>query len=81
VESRQSNQPNPEKELFFEKEGYWDEEDVSDQDGLLDLEVEDDNSEGLDFLHEAHQALNKLAQKTHTRSRIDRQPRRADNWH
>jgi hypothetical protein len=79
VDSRQPNQPNHEKTLFFEEDGYWDEDD--DEFGDSDLDLEDEESEGAEFLHEAHQALNKLAQKTHTRAQIDRQPRRGDIWH
>ena len=78
MDSRQPNEPNPEKTLFFEEDGYWTEEDDSEG---ADLDLEDEESEGAVFLNEAHQALNKLAQKTHTRSRVDRHPRRADSWH
>lgn len=78
MDSRQPNQPNPEQTLFFEEDGYWNEEEDSEESSL---ELEDEESEGAVFLNEAHHALNKLAQKTHTRSKVDRHPRRADNWH
>jgi hypothetical protein len=36
--------------------------------------------EGALFLEEAHEALNKLSQKTNKRGKLMKQPRRAESW-
>ena len=36
--------------------------------------------DGVLFLEEAHEALNKLSQKTNKRGRLMKQPRRAESW-
>jgi hypothetical protein len=82
VKSNQPEPPDHNQSLFFEEEGFWEEDDELDETALdLDLDLDkDDLPVGINFLHEAHEAINKLTQKTHTRARIDRRPRRADTW-
>lgn len=43
----------------------------------LDLDAEGD---GIVFLEEAHEAINRLSQKTNKRGRLMKQPRRAESW-
>jgi hypothetical protein len=45
------------------------------------LDVEGKEGDGILFLQEAHQALNKLSQKTNNRGKLMRQPRKAESWH
>lgn len=45
---------------------------------LMAYDVEDE--EVTVFLEEAHEALNRLSQKTNKRGRLMRQPRRAESW-
>lgn len=45
------------------------------------LNFEGNASDGILFLEEAHQALNKLSQKTNNRGKLMRQPRKAESWH
>jgi hypothetical protein len=45
------------------------------------LDFEGITGEGILFLEEAHQALNKLSQKTNNRGKLMRQPRKAESWH
>lgn len=44
----------------------------------LDLDVQ--TGEGVEFLDEAHEALNRLSHKTNKRGRLMKQPRRAESW-
>ena len=77
-----SRQPDHEKSLFFEEEGFWEEDEALDEPALdLEIDIEESPLAGVEFLHEAHEAVNRLAQKTHTRAKVDRHPRRADSWH
>lgn len=65
--------------------GIWD--DIFDLDGDMDddteapLSLEGQEGEGIVFLEEAHEALNRLSQKTNKRGRIMKHPRRAESWH
>ncbi|WP_373532381.1 hypothetical protein [Vampirovibrio sp.] len=45
------------------------------------LDFEGQQGDGILFLEEAHQALNKLSQKTNNRGKLMRQPRKAESWH
>ena len=66
-------------------EGKWD--DIFNLDGESDdemeasLGLEGQEGEGILFLDEAHEALNRLSQKTNKRGRIMKHPRRAESWH
>lgn len=44
------------------------------------LEFDGQQGEGILFLEEAHEALNKLSQKTNKRGRLMKQPRKAESW-
>lgn len=44
------------------------------------LNLDAQTGEGIEFLDEAHDALNKLLQKTNNRGKLMRQPRRAESW-
>lgn len=44
------------------------------------LELEGQEGDGVMFLNEAHEALNKLSQKTNKRGRLMKQPKRAESW-
>ncbi len=44
-------------------------------------EYTDENNEGIVFLEEAHEALNKLSQKANKRGKQMKLPRRAESWH
>jgi len=44
------------------------------------LELEGQEGDGVLFLEEAHEALNKLSQKTNKRGRLMKQPKRAESW-
>lgn len=60
-------------ELFnFDNEG--------DEEFMEPLDLEGQEGEGVMFLEEAHEALNKLSQKTNKRGRLMKQPRRAESW-
>jgi hypothetical protein len=65
--------------------GIWD--DIFDLDGDINDETEaplgltGQQGEGIVFLEEAHEALNRLSQKTNKRGRIMKHPRRAESWH
>src|SRR5690349_19206812 len=59
-------------ELFsFDNEG--------DEGFMEPLDLEGQEGEGVMFLEEAHEALNKLSQKTNKRGRLMKQPRRAES--
>lgn len=57
--------------------------DNDDHEGLSDetLDFEGQEGEGILFLEEAHEALNKLSQKTNNRGKLMRQPKKAESWH
>jgi hypothetical protein len=59
------------------RKGNWGE--LFDVDGLdvMDLDGAD---EGILFLEEAHEALNRLTQKANKRGGLMKQPRRAESW-
>jgi len=65
--------------------GTWDEIFNFDGDHDDELEgslgLEDQDGEGIVFLEEAHEALNRLSQKTNKRGRVMKHPRRAESWH
>ncbi|WP_303673865.1 hypothetical protein [Vampirovibrio chlorellavorus] len=62
--------------------GKWAELFNFDDDVLDDsLGLGDEAEEGILFLEEAHEALNKLSQKANTRGKLMRQPRKAESWH
>lgn len=62
--------------------GKWGELFNFDDDVLSDsLGLSDEAEEGIMFLEEAHEALNKLSQKANTRGKLMRQPRKAESWH
>ena len=65
--------------IFFEgeDEGKWEDEDL---DFPLELELDNATGDGVELLHEAHEAINRLSQKTNKRGRMMRQPRRAESW-
>ena len=42
--------------------------------------LEKGEGDGVLFLEEAHEALNKLSQKTNKRGKLMKQPRRAESW-
>lgn len=44
------------------------------------LGLDGQEGEGILFLEEAHEALNKLSQKTNKRGSLMRQPRKAESW-
>lgn len=44
------------------------------------LDLEGQEGDGVLFLEEAHEALNKLSQKTNKRGRLMKQPKRAESW-
>jgi hypothetical protein len=44
------------------------------------LGLEKAEGDGVLFLEEAHEALNKLSQKTNKRGKLMKQPRRAESW-
>jgi hypothetical protein len=44
------------------------------------LNLEGQEGDGVMFLEEAHEALNKLSQKTNKRGRLMKQPKRAESW-
>lgn len=62
--------------------GKWDELfDLDLQQGLeLSSELSPEAEEGIVFLEEAHEALNRLNQKANKRGGLMRQPRRAESW-
>lgn len=45
------------------------------------LDFEGQQGEGILFLEEAHEALNKLSQKTNKRGSLMKQSRKAESWH
>jgi hypothetical protein len=45
------------------------------------LGLENAEGEGIEFLEEAHEAINRLSQKANKRGRLMKQPRRAESWH
>lgn len=57
--------------------------DNDDNEGLVDemLDFEGQQGDGILFLEEAHEALNKLSQKTNKRGSMMKQPRKAESWH
>lgn len=65
--------------------GTWDEIfnfDGDNDDELTEsLGLEGQDGEGVMFLEEAHEALNRLSQKTNKRGRVMKHPRRAESWH
>ncbi len=53
-----------------------------DEDSMDDtLGLAGQEGEGILFLEEAHEALNKLSQKTNKRGSLMKQPRKAESWH
>ena len=44
------------------------------------LGLDNDEGEGVEFLDEANEAINRLYQKTNKRGRLMKQPRRAESW-
>jgi hypothetical protein len=68
------------KDHFFEgedDEDGWDDPEWADS---LDLDMDNPAGDGFELLQEAHEAINRLYQKTNKRGRLMRQPRRADSW-
>ena len=65
--------------------GKWDEifdfDGDNDEEMKVSLGLEGQQGEGIMFLEEAHEALNRLSQKTNKRGRMMKQPRRAESWH
>lgn len=63
--------------------GNWGELfDFEDEEGFdVPLALEAEDGDGIVFLEEAHEALEKLNQKTNKRGRLMKQPRRAESWH
>lgn len=54
----------------------------NDDDALVaDLDLEGQEGDGILFLEEAHEALNKLSQKANKRGSLMKQPRKAESWH
>ena len=62
---------------IFKWNGDSDDEDEQD----VSLGLEGQEGEGIVFLEEAHEALNRLSQKTNKRGRVMKHPRRAESWH
>ncbi len=67
------------------RKGKWGELfsfDKDEDEGLFEepLELEGQEGDGVMFLEEAHEALNKLSQKTNKRGRLMKQPKRAESW-
>ena len=63
------------------RKGHWDK--LFDMDGEaleLPLELDDNAQEGILFLEEAHEALNRLSQKANKLGGLMKQPRRAESW-
>lgn len=63
------------------RKGHWDE--LFDMEGEmfeLPLDLDDNAEEGILFLEEAHEALNRLSQKANKRGGLMKQPRRAELW-
>lgn len=67
------------------RKGKWDElfnfDDNEDEVFEAPLGLENAQGEGVEFLNEAHEALNKLSQKANKRGKLMKQPRRAESWH
>jgi hypothetical protein len=66
------------------RKGHWGEIfgfDQEDEDFEAPLGLENAEGEGIEFLDEAHEAINRLSQKTNKRGKLMRQPRRAESWH
>ncbi len=63
--------------------GTWGELFDFDDDDEFDipLALDGETGGGIEFLEDAHEALNRLSQKTNKRGRLMRQPRRAESWH
>lgn len=59
-----------------DKDG-WDDPEWLDS---LDLDMDNAMGDGIELLQEAHEAINRLYQKTNKRGKLMRQPRRADSW-
>jgi hypothetical protein len=60
----------------------WDSDHDDEDDEIVDsLGLEGQEGEGIMFLEEAHEALNRLSQKTNKRGRVMKHPRRAESWH
>jgi hypothetical protein len=56
------------------------EDDDEEFDYPLELELDEQAGEGIMILEEAHEALNRLSQKTNKRGRLMKQPRKAESW-
>jgi hypothetical protein len=65
--------------------GKWDEifilSEDSDDETEVSLGLGGQQGEGIMFLEEAHEALNRLSQKTNKRGSVMKHPRRAESWH
>ena len=64
------------------RKGNWGELfDHNDEQGELELlDLNQATEEGVLFLEEAHEALNRLTQKANKRGGLMKQPRRAESW-
>ncbi len=62
------------------KEPWGNAFDFEDEDEAIMLSFDSDDDEAVEFLEEAHEAINRLYQKTNKRGRLMKQPRRAESW-
>ncbi len=60
---------------------YFEFDDEDEFETSLDLDLDDPTGEGAVFLEEAHEAINKLYQKTHKRDAAPKMHRKAESWH
>ncbi len=67
--------------------GIWDDlfdlepDEIPEEGGEISLQLEGQTGEGILFLEEAHEALNRLSQKANKRGKVMKHPRRAESWH
>ncbi len=69
---------DPLKALFLN--GEAEETDTGEETWNFEMELDSSLTEGVELLQEAHEAINRLYQKTNKRGKLMRQPRRADSW-
>lgn len=61
--------------------GHWDKLFGWEAEALdLPLDLDESEEDGILFLEEAHEALNRLNQKANKRGGLMKQPRRAESW-
>lgn len=77
-------QHRPEQEIYLAPEmesdmAEWDNDEFYD-DVFYDEEYDDNENGAPVYADEAHEALNRLHQKTNKRGKLMRQPKRAESW-